>query len=260
MTERQEGFVGPDPLIREKLVRDGILEERGSRGEENGFDIILRYEKLWKNLKRRPSMIEVALQGDVHPRVYLRSFGSWYAMHQEMEKRLGYRVIQESERRLYAEAGEFLAEIERTPMSLSYKMVVLSAWLNRDKGLLRPFALREIAISFREFFLDPFRRVDLEKTRIFNLDNVTNRMLESYLLGTRNVIRSLAGLDKREMSQSFFQYSPNSQELVYVGKGASLDGFSEALRERVIYRLFVYYQRVLAKKMECDRTFNHVKR
>jgi hypothetical protein len=94
MAERQEGFVGPDPLIREKLVRDGILDERGSRGEENGFDIILRYEKLWKNLKRRPSMIEVALQGDVHPRVYLRSFGSWYAMHQEMEKRLGYRVIQ----------------------------------------------------------------------------------------------------------------------------------------------------------------------
>ena len=224
-----------------------LLEARILAAEPRETSLLLTYESLWEALGHRPTLVETALEGEVHPREILTFFGSWQRMLEALaQRRSDPFVLSEPERRLFAEAGDFFREIERTAMTRSYKMVLLSVWLDRDGGLSRPISLQELTAGFRKFFNDPLHRKDLAGTEIFDIDHVTDRTLEGYI--QRNPINAWAGQNRKKNDTAFFHYDKNSRTLFFEGKGADLPGFEEALRERVEYRLCDYFQRRVGRK------------
>ena len=219
-----------------------LLEARILSSEPRETALLSSYAALWETLGHRPTLLETALEGEVHPREALQFFGSWQKMLENLEKRRPDLIIlREDDRQLFSVAGDFFREVERTAMSRSYKMVVLSVWLEREGGLSRPISLRDLSAGFRSFFADPLYRKDLEGTEISDLDHVTERTLESYV--QRNPVSAWAGRNRKGERESFFQYDNPSRTLSFLGKGADLPGFREALQERVSYRLSDYFQR-----------------
>ncbi len=223
-----------------------LLEARILAAEPKESVLLSSFADLWERLGHRPTLVETALEGEVHPREFLAFFGSWQKVLEAMEKRrLDLVVLRESERLLFSEAGDFFREVERTAMSRSYKMVVLSVWLEREGGLSRPISLRDLSVGFRAFFSDPLHRKDLEGTEILDLDHVTDRTLEGYV--QKNPVHAWAGKNRKGKDESFFQYDKTSRTLSFSGKGGDLPGFREALLERVSYRLSDYFQRRLGE-------------
>ncbi len=227
-----------------------ILEARIARAEPRESALLSSYENLWENLGHRPTLLETALEGESHPREFWPFFGSWHGMHLALEQQRKKTVVGEVESLLYAEAGDFLAEIERTAMSRSFKMVVFHLWLAQEGGLSRPVSLTDLAGGFRAFFQDAFHAVDLKGTEMSDLDHVTDRTLESYIL--KNPVNAWVGNNRKKGVPVFFRFDKTSRTLAYEGKGGNLALFHEALRERVAYRLFDYFQRRAGGKKEAD--------
>lgn len=230
------------PGVRIEFAWEAIdlLESRILQAEPRESVLLTAYEDLWESLGHRPTLLEMAKNGDVSSRDLLSYFGSWQTMLESLEKRRSDRIVlQEFERRLFSEAGDFFREIERTNMSKSYKMVVLSVWLERDGGLALPISLQDLSAGFRTFFNAPLYRRDLVGTPILDLDHVTDRTLEAYV--QKNPVNAWVG--EKSQGDAFFQYDKASKKLSFSGKGVDLPGFHEAVQERVAYRLFDYFQR-----------------
>ena len=219
-----------------------LLEARILSSEPRETALLSSYAALWETLGHRPTLVEMSLECEVHPREALQFFGSWQKMLENLEKRRPDLIIlREDERQLFSVAGDFFREVERTPMTRSYKMVVLSVWLKREGGLSRPISLRDLSAGFRAFFADPLYSKDLKGTEISDLDHVTDRTLESYV--QRNPVSAWAGKSRKGEGECFFLYDKSSRTLSFLGTGADLPGFREALQERVSYRLSDYFQR-----------------
>lgn len=218
-----------------------ILKSRIARNEPRESLLLSDYEALWESEGRRPTFVDCALRGDRPVKKYLDIFGSWHALHLALERERGEGVVSEAERRLFLEAGDFLREIERTSMSRSYKMAVLSVVLLKG-GFLRPLPLSELVEGFREFYKNLRYRSDLQSTDIADIDHVTDRTLASLI--KKNPINAWTGGGKKEnASDPFFRYDSGKNLFVYEGKGAGMEGFEEAVRERVEYRLYDYFSR-----------------
>ncbi|MGC8500854.1 MAG: DEAD/DEAH box helicase family protein [Leptospirillia bacterium] len=218
-----------------------ILKSRIARMEPRERLLLSDYEALWESVGHRPTLLDAALEGDRPVREYLRFFDSWHALHLALEREREEPVVSDAERHLFSEAGDFLREIERTNMSRSYKMAVLSVLLAKG-GFLRPLPLSELVGGIREVYKNRRYRSDLLGTPIADLDHVTDRTLTAHL--KTNPVNAWTGEGKKDKgSAPFFRYDRGKDLLVYEGKGAGMEGFEEAVRERVDYRLTDYFSR-----------------
>lgn len=216
-----------------------ILKSRIARAEPLKRLLFSEYEALWESEERRPTLLDCALRGDLPVKKYLDICGGWYAFHLAFEKERGKPVVSEAERRLFSEAGDFLREIEKTDMSRSYKMAVLTVLLSRG-GFLRPTPLSDLVQGFREFYGSPRYRADIQNKQIVDIDHVTDRTLAALI--KRNPINAWTDTKKKgKDSGPFFRYDAGKNLFVYEGKGADMEGFEEAVRERVEYRLYDHF-------------------
>ena len=95
------------------------------------------YEALRASLGRRPTLAEFYRSG-ASVQAMRQQHGSWFELVESMGD------LQEEEARAMKTLGGLLREVEVTPMTKSFKMVLLEAWLEMD-GLVSPPSVADCA-------------------------------------------------------------------------------------------------------------------
>lgn len=185
-------------------------------------------------LGRRPTLLELERRGRFAAGRYRHQFGSWYRALAALGS------LSTAEQALDAEVGEFLRELETTPMTKSYKMVVLGAMLEHG-GLSRKLPLQVISAAFRSFFQKDAHRGDIIGTAIELIETVADEVVERYVLS--NPINAWIGGNRGEPSR-WFSFDESEKAFQYIGPISSDPGaFDSAVRERVEWRLASYFDR-----------------
>lgn len=181
------------------------------------------------HLGRAPTLLDVHRLGYYRPRACIKALGckSWHALMVVM----GWASSDEAD--VNTQAGDFLAEVERTAMTKSFKMVVLLAML-QEGGFRSSIHLSELISFFRGYFAEERHRLDLNGTDVEGLHDVPERKWEAYLV--RNPVAAWA-------AGKFFEFDADAKVLRYTGPQAASQQseFMRALRERVEWRLADYW-------------------
>jgi superfamily II DNA or RNA helicase/predicted house-cleaning noncanonical NTP pyrophosphatase (MazG superfamily) len=214
-----------------------LLKARIFSAEPREERLLSDYLDLWERLEHRPTLLETQIHGDRPVRDYLSFFGDWHSLHRALEKK-GKRMDPE-EAQLFETAGAFLRALERTSLTFSFKLAVLSIVL-RENGFDRPLPISRLVAGFRDFYKNPRYRPDLEKAALSDLDHVTDRTLETYLL--KNPVKAWTGSGAGE-GGPFFSWDKGSGFFSYIGPKTGGPLFAEAVRERLEYRLADYFGR-----------------
>lgn len=141
-------------------------------------------------------------------------------------------------------AGDFLKEIEMTPMTRSFKMVVLLAMCDED-GLRESTSITRLVAAFRTYFSDEAHRIDVSGTPVESVETAAAAEWARYLL--KNPIAAWTGANTARPSM-YFAHDAGAQALRYIGprpsdEAASRRLFLDAVRDRANARLRMYWQR-----------------
>jgi superfamily II DNA or RNA helicase/HKD family nuclease len=187
-----------------------------------------------ERLGRRPTMLEVERQCRYSPRQHRRTHGSWFAALRDAG------MLTNAEAQLQEDVGDFLRELELTPMTRTYKMVVLQSML-QDSAFRIEVTLDEICRHAREHFAHARFRHEVEGTPIDDPEGVEAAVMEDYLL--RNPIDAWTSSGARGEPR-WFTYSAEERTFRYIGPAArDPQAFAAAVRERAEWRLHTHLAR-----------------
>lgn len=181
----------------------------------------------------RPRAVQLLHEG-YNPKSLRKSHGSWLRFVREMGD------LSPSQRRVLDEHGEFLDHVEITPMTRSFKMLVLRAMLNSDQ-LPGETDVRQLAAAFAR-----------EASRVAALRGEVGVPLEDadklvrYL--EKNPIAAWSG-DKASGRHAFFEYRDERFGSTFAVPDELRDDFREMTRELVEWRLAEYLRRPNAESM-----------
>jgi superfamily II DNA or RNA helicase len=190
--------------------------------------------KVQAELGRRPTLVDIERRGRYSGRQYRVSFSTWFGALEACG------TLAERDRQLDRRCGAFLNEVEKTPMSRSYKMVVLDAMLEsgRFQGVI---SLDELTAHFRRHFSKARFSREIGETEIADVTRVAQPVLEAYVIG--NPINAWVGGNTATAS-ALFTYDSRAKIFSYIGPTADDAAmFAEALKERVDWRLETYLSR-----------------
>jgi hypothetical protein len=209
-----------------------LLTQLARKGEPLRDAMLEAHRELAAELGHAPSLMETHRWGRFPVRLLRREFGTW---NRYLEAAGALAPVQAA---LEAEAGLFLAEVEKTQMTKSYKMVLLEAFVRRG-GLSAPVALEVLVEDFRRFFLEsPRHRKDLEGADLGDLERVSAEKLRDHVL--RNPVA--AWLNPGKGGRSVY-FERSGDDLLYVGpRPRDVVAFEEAVLERVAWRLAAYFE------------------
>lgn len=212
-----------------------LIRDMAARGEPRRQRLMGAYEEVVASLGHPPTMLELQRWGRYDVRLYRQEFGSWNRFREVVG------AMSLEDRRLDEEAGELLAELEKTPMTKSYKMVVLQAFL-RLGGLDAPVSLDALIAAFRSFFLGSARHgQDLEGTEIAAIAEVSDVQLRTYLL--KNPLAAWTNAGGKGERKVYFALDEAAGTFAYVGPPATdLARLEAAMRERAEFRLAEYFE------------------
>lgn len=193
------------------------------------------YREVETALGYAPSMLELHRHGRYDVRAYRQEFGSWFKLLQSQER------LTAIDQALEAEAGPFLLELEKTAMTKSYKMVVLSVFLEAG-GLQRPVPIEELVAGFRDFFTSSRKHArDLVGTEIEAIDQVSDDRLKAYL--ERNPLAAWTNAGKNGERSVYFAYDASLGHFTFVGpKASDTVAYAAAIEGRVEFRLAEYFE------------------
>jgi superfamily II DNA or RNA helicase/predicted house-cleaning noncanonical NTP pyrophosphatase (MazG superfamily) len=182
-----------------------------------------------------PTMLELHRHGRFDVRAYRQEFGSWFKFLQSLDR------LSPADQGLEAEAGPFLLELEKTAMTKSYKMVVLSVFLEAG-GLQRPVPVDELVAGFRRFFNSSRKHArDLVGTEIEAIAQVSDDRLRNYL--ERNPLAAWTNAGKNGERTVYFAYDASQGQFSFVGPSASnAIAYAAAIEDRVAFRLAEYFE------------------
>ncbi len=218
-----------EPLALERLR--SVIEAPNTLRESLKAD----FARLQTELGRRPLLVDVERRGLYPGRQYRLSFSSWLRAIEACG------ALSAGERTLLAsECAAFLNELEKTPMTRSYKMVVLDAMLQSGR-FRQSVSLDELTAHFRQHFSKARFSRDVAGTDIADVMHVEARILEAYVIG--NPINAWIGGNSNAASP-WFAYDAANRLFSYIGPTADDDAvFADALKERVDWRLETYLSR-----------------
>ena len=142
-------------LLLERLARVTGLDQ----GQRLKDALREDWAALVAELGRAPLMMEVELRSRFSVRQFRQSFGDWFGV---LEQCGG---MTDTDRRLQAQCGAFLRELETTAMTKSYKMVTLQAMF-RDGEFQRAVNASALCQHFRAHFAKEQHRHDIDGTAI----------------------------------------------------------------------------------------------
>ena len=194
------------------------------------------YEALRSSLGRRPTLAEFYRSGASVQAMRLRH-GSWFDLVDSMGD------LDASEGLVRSDLGAFLKEVEVTPMTKSFKMVLLEALLELN-GLVSPATIADLAQrSWQVLMRRQSLLGDLPDT--FN-DLPDGRSDQWQRYWRDNPIKAWVGGNRADAARAFFNIE-NDRFQFALALPAGNDGSVDAmLQELVDYRLAAYEVRVPA--------------
>ena len=193
------------------------------------------FRRLQAELGRRPTLVDIERRGRYPGRQYRMSFSTWLGAIDACG------ALTDGDRTLLGSKHvAFLNELEKTPMTRSYKMVVLDAML--QSGLfLHSISLDELTAHFRQHFAKARFSRDIVGTDIADVVQVAPAVLDEYVIA--NPINAWIGGNTTAASP-WFAYDVGTRTFSFIGPTADDEAaFAEAIKERVDWRLETYSSR-----------------
>jgi hypothetical protein len=185
------------------------------------------YEDFRERIGKRPTASELFHEG-YNPRSLRRSYGSWPRFVAAMGD------LSDGQRTVLEQAGDFLDALEVTPMTKSFKMLVLLAMLDRD-ALPGEIALDSLTSAVAELVRPSSRlRSDLE-------DPVDDAASLARLL-TDNPIKAWSE-GRGTGGRSFFRFEANRFATTFTVPDPLRYDFQDLARELAEWKLSAYLQR-----------------
>jgi superfamily II DNA or RNA helicase/HKD family nuclease len=217
-----------------------LLEEMRKKRQPRREKLLFDYQQLKQELGYRPTYLQLHLYGRSEAAEYKSEFKSYFGFLYWAEE------LSEREKEVFKKYESWLVEVERTPMSKSYKMVVLQAMLQRGSSRWHlPITPQEAAPFFHRFLTEKEYR-----KRIDFSDKETKRL---WVYDEEKVSKLIA---KMPMTK----WSGSSNGLLSFENGVFSLNFSIAKEDEEIlyqwtkeiceYRLHVYFERKDNKKIE----------
>jgi superfamily II DNA or RNA helicase/HKD family nuclease/SOS-response transcriptional repressor LexA len=188
------------------------------------------YEALRTSLGRRPTLAEFYRSG-ASVQAMRQQHGSWF----DLVEALG--DLQEGEARAVKALGGLLREVEVTPMTKSFKMVLLEAWLELD-GLVTPPTLAALAQrSWEVLHRRPSLLSDLPETIAKLPDGFDERWLRYW---RDNPINAWIGGNRAADTSAYFHVEEDRFALAHPLQAADPEAAEGLLQELTAYRLATY--------------------
>jgi superfamily II DNA or RNA helicase/HKD family nuclease len=229
---------GLPPSIEIELDEISVdrLERALREGDTRKKQLADAFAEVVRSLGRRPTLSELDLRGRFSASHYLKAtgWGSWYTTLKALDS------LTAEENETERVCGEFLKEIEDTPMTRSYKMVVLQAMLERG-ALPGDLPLEDLVTHFRAHFSNEANRGEVLGTRIEDITHVASDVIGRYIVD--NPVNAWIGGNTGQPSP-WFTYDSGQARFRYTGpRPEHRTCFLDAVEERVAYRLMQYRQR-----------------
>jgi superfamily II DNA or RNA helicase/HKD family nuclease len=126
-----------------------LLQEMMRKRQPRKEKLYKDYFDLKRELGRRPTYLELHLKGVSDSPQYRQEFQSYFGFLKWAEELSG------TESKVYSQYENWFAEVERTSMTKSYKMVVLLAMLERGKSKwYEPITSKETAPFFHHYLTE----------------------------------------------------------------------------------------------------------
>uniref|UniRef100_UPI003569EF81 DEAD/DEAH box helicase family protein n=1 Tax=Thioalkalivibrio sp. TaxID=2093813 RepID=UPI003569EF81 len=194
------------------------------------------YQALKDGLGRRPTLAEFYRSGANLPRMR-KEYGSWFELVAANED------LDEPETQVAAAQREFLRELETTPMTKSFKMVLLECFQELD-GWAKPPSLEQLAQRSRAV---------LERRRPLLSDlpeNMRDGESSSSLTWQRywrvNPVNAWIGGNQPTATRTFFRVANERFEPTFEVSPDHREPFAGLVQELIDYRLAAYEARAAA--------------
>jgi superfamily II DNA or RNA helicase len=158
-----------------------LIEEMARKKQPRREKLLNDYMTLKLELGRRPSYLELHLQGASDSVQYRQEFKSYYGFLDWADE------LTEKEKEVYHRYKDWLIEVEKTVMTKSYKMVVLLAMLERGPThWYRPVTSKEVAPFFHQYLTAKEYRKKIDFS-----DRTTKRLWDYDEEGVSRLISSM---------------------------------------------------------------------
>ena len=188
------------------------------------------YEALRASLGRRPTLAEFYRSG-ASVQAMRQQHGSWFELVETMGD------LQEEEARALKALGGLPREVEITPMTKSFKMVLLEAWLELD-GLVSPPSVGELAQrSWKVLHRRPSLLGDLPDAIAKLPDGHDDRWIRYW---RDQPIHAWIGGNRAAATSAFFRVGDDRFSLAQPLPADEAAAAEELLQELAAYRLATY--------------------
>ncbi|GLH62195.1 DEAD/DEAH box helicase family protein [Parageobacillus sp. G301] len=217
-----------------------LLEEMRKKRQPRREKLLFDYQQLKQELGYRPTYLQLHLYGRSEAAEYKSEFKSYFGFLYWAEE------LSEREKEVFKKYESWLVEVERTPMSKSYKMVVLQAMLQRGSSRWHlPITPQEAAPFFHRYLTEKEyrRRIDFsdketKRLWVYDEEKVSKLIARMPMTKWSGSSNGLLSFDNNVFSLTF-SIDPEDEEILY-----------QWTKEICEYRLHVYFERKDNKKIE----------
>lgn len=213
-------------LIQELVRKRQPLKEK----------LVSAYMDVKKETGRRPVYLELHLHGEMDARLYHKQFGSYVGMLSWAEE------LTKQEQQLYKRHRDWIEEVEKTPMSKSYKMIVLLAMLERGaEQWYNPMTAQEATPFFYNYLMSK----EFRKRKDFS-DNKTRKLWVYDAVRTSQLIADMPMTKWAGSSKGMIDFDGTTFEIQLDVSGEtpeSLQVLYQWMKEIAEYRLAAYFER-----------------
>ncbi|MGI2328125.1 DEAD/DEAH box helicase family protein [Planococcus sp. YIM B11945] len=134
-----------------------LLEELNKKRAPRKDALVTAYRELKREMGRRPTYLEFHLHANADAKTVKQEFNSYFGM-------LGYaRELTDEEEMVWLNFKHWFVEVEKTGMTKSYKIIVLSYMLSKGvEGWLNPIAPKEAAPYFHQYLTEKDYRLNID--------------------------------------------------------------------------------------------------
>jgi superfamily II DNA or RNA helicase/HKD family nuclease len=188
-----------------------LLKELQAKKQPRKEKLLNAYFELKREMGRRPTYLELHLQGNVPIQEYKQEFMSYVGFLYWADE------LSDLEKEAFKEAENWLIEVEKTGMAKSYKMVVLKYMLS--KGVdhwLDPVTPEEVAPFFHRYLTEKEyrRRIDFSDKAAKQLWNYNEKKI-ARLIDTMPMTKwSESSKGKILFEENLFSFNISFKELV----------------------------------------------
>ncbi|WP_143415275.1 DEAD/DEAH box helicase family protein [Geobacillus sp. E263] len=217
-----------------------LLEEMRKKRQPRREKLLFDYQQLKQELGYRPTYLQLHLYGRSEASEYKSEFKSY----------IGFLYwageLSEREKEIFSKYESWLVEVERTPMTKSYKMVVLQAMLQRGSSRWHlPITPQEAAPFFHRYLTEKEyrKRIDFsdketKRLWVYDEEKVSKLIARMPMTKWSGSSNGLLSFDNNVFSLTF-SIGPEDEEILY-----------QWTKEICEYRLHVYFERKDNKKIE----------